>query len=154
MRRDFTVNAIFYNLKTKEIEDLTGKGLKDLKKGIIRTPIDPKTTFKDDPLRILRAIRFKNQLNFEYDQKIIDLFKNDEKNNFFLISHLQNKVSRERVNIEFKKILSFPSSRFLIAFLDILSFNLFPTIFLNLDDKNFSFHFDPSNLFWIQNSEM
>jgi tRNA nucleotidyltransferase (CCA-adding enzyme) len=46
-RRDFTINALFYNLHTRQIEDLTGKGLKDLENGIIRTPLEPHTTFLD-----------------------------------------------------------------------------------------------------------
>src|SRR5690606_4136775 len=49
MRRDATVNALFYNLNTSEIEDFTGKGLEDLEKGILRTPLSPSETFHDDP---------------------------------------------------------------------------------------------------------
>ncbi|KAF4646929.1 CCA tRNA nucleotidyltransferase, mitochondrial, partial [Perkinsus chesapeaki] len=54
-RRDFTINALFYNLRTAAVEDYTGKGLDDLRAGIIRTPLEPTITFQDDPLRILRA---------------------------------------------------------------------------------------------------
>ena len=57
MRRDATINALFYNLHTEEVEDFTG-GLKDLASKTIRTPMNPETTFIDDPLRILRLIRF------------------------------------------------------------------------------------------------
>jgi tRNA nucleotidyltransferase (CCA-adding enzyme) len=57
-RRDFTINAMFYNIITEQVEDLTAKGLDDLKNGIIRTPLPALQTFKDDPLRLLRAIRF------------------------------------------------------------------------------------------------
>lgn len=46
-RRDFTINTLFYNLNTGEVEDFTGKGLKDMKDGIIRTPLEPKVTFMD-----------------------------------------------------------------------------------------------------------
>lgn len=58
LRRDLTINSMFYNLKTGEIEDLTGKGLEDLKSGTARTPLEPLQTFIDDPLRVLRTIRF------------------------------------------------------------------------------------------------
>jgi tRNA nucleotidyltransferase (CCA-adding enzyme) len=58
LRRDLTINSLFYNINKKEVEDFTGKGIEDLKHGIIRTPLDPLQTFLDDPLRILRTIRF------------------------------------------------------------------------------------------------
>jgi hypothetical protein len=56
-RRDFTINALYYNIHTNLVEDLVG-GLRDLEQKIIRTPLSPMTTFSDDPLRILRAARF------------------------------------------------------------------------------------------------
>lgn len=46
-RRDFTINTLFYNLNTGEVEDYTGRGLQDIKDGIIRTPLEPKVTFMD-----------------------------------------------------------------------------------------------------------
>ena len=55
-RRDFTVNALFYNLKTKQVEDWTQRGMQDLRQRRLVTPLDAKTTFEDDPLRVLRAI--------------------------------------------------------------------------------------------------
>ena len=54
---DITINSLFYNIHTKRIEDYTKKGLDDLRNGFIRTPLDPKETFLDDPLRILRVLR-------------------------------------------------------------------------------------------------
>lgn len=64
-RRDLTINSLFYNLHTEVVEDWTGYGLQDIKNGIIRTPLDPIMTFKDDPLRVLRAVRFASRLNFK-----------------------------------------------------------------------------------------
>jgi tRNA nucleotidyltransferase (CCA-adding enzyme) len=49
---------MFYNINTRQIEDYTGKGIDDLKNEIVRTPLPPKKTFIDDPLRVLRTIRF------------------------------------------------------------------------------------------------
>ncbi len=65
MRRDFTINTLLYNIHTEELLDLTGYGMSDLQMGILRTPLPPQRTFKDDPLRILRAARFIAQLGFD-----------------------------------------------------------------------------------------
>ncbi|KAF5392550.1 hypothetical protein D9757_002175 [Collybiopsis confluens] len=58
LRRDTTINALFYNVHTRKVEDFTERGLDDLRSGIIRTPLAPKETFFDDPLRVIRCIRF------------------------------------------------------------------------------------------------
>lgn len=100
LRRDLTINSLLYSIKTGEIKDLTGKGLEDLKNGIIRTPIDPKKTFMDDPLRILRAIRMASRFDFELDPDLIEMAKDPEIQNA-----LRNKVSRERVQKELRGIL-------------------------------------------------
>mmetsp|Transcript_42290 Transcript_42290/g.165117 ORF Transcript_42290/g.165117 Transcript_42290/m.165117 type:complete len:334 (-) Transcript_42290:903-1904(-) len=100
-RRDFTINALFYNLRSEKIEDFTGRGLRDLENGILRTPVDPLTTLGDDPLRLLRGIRFACQLGFELE----DDFKSaarDER----IHAALERKVSRERVGNEIKKIFT------------------------------------------------
>lgn len=57
-RRDFTINALFYNINEDKVEDFTNKGLEDMQKKILRTPLCPIKTFIDDPLRILRGFRF------------------------------------------------------------------------------------------------
>jgi tRNA nucleotidyltransferase (CCA-adding enzyme) len=64
-RRDLTINSLFYNLQDQVIEDWTGLGIDDLRNGIIRTPLDPMNTFMDDPLRVLRAVRFAARFNFK-----------------------------------------------------------------------------------------
>jgi poly(A) polymerase len=64
LRRDFTVNALLKSLSTGEVIDPTGMGLADLRSGILRTPREPDQTFSDDPLRMLRAIRFSVRLGF------------------------------------------------------------------------------------------
>ncbi|KAL1869901.1 CCA tRNA nucleotidyltransferase, mitochondrial [Diaporthe australafricana] len=63
LRRDATVNALFYNIHTGEVEDFVG-GVPDMRAGIIRTPMDPFQTFMDDPLRVLRLVRFASRLGF------------------------------------------------------------------------------------------
>ena len=58
MRRDLTINALFYNVNDGQVEDFTGRGLHDLANRVVDTPLDPLVTLKDDPLRSLRAVRF------------------------------------------------------------------------------------------------
>lgn len=69
LRRDFTINSLLYNIKTGEIIDYTGKGISDLKNGIIRTTNDPNITFTEDPNRIMRAFRFMATLGFNLDDQ-------------------------------------------------------------------------------------
>jgi len=90
MRRDLTINALFYNINTREIEDFVG-GLTDLELKMARTPIDPIQTFIDDPLRILRVIRFAAKYDLTVDKEIIYAC-HDEK----VREALTNKVTAER----------------------------------------------------------
>ncbi|CAD8092864.1 unnamed protein product [Paramecium primaurelia] len=94
-RRDLTINSMFYNLNTQEIEDFTNMGLQDLQNGIIRTPLDPYITFRDDPLRILRTFRFATRFNFQIVEEIINAIQQQD-----IKTALQTKVSRERIGIE------------------------------------------------------
>ena len=116
MRRDITVNALFYNVHTASIEDWTEHGLHDLHHGIVRTPMDPASTFNDDPLRILRCVRFSSRFGYEIHSDIRSCLcetasdggskaKNPSTAEL-LRSALLNKVSRERFGIEVDKMLS------------------------------------------------
>lgn len=89
-RRDLTINALFYNINTEEIEDFVG-GFEDLQNKIARTPIDPIQTFKDDPLRILRVIRFAAKYDLKVDQSVYDAALNIPYQTFL------EKVSKERI---------------------------------------------------------
>lgn len=104
LRRDATLNALFYNIQTDSIEDFTGKGLSDLKNGILRTPLPPKQTFLDDPLRVLRLIRFASRFNFKIDRNVLEEMGDLEINKSF-----NSKISRERIGVEMEKILSGPN---------------------------------------------
>ena len=101
-RRDFTINALAVCInkdRLGELEDPFG-GEKDLGKKIIRTPLEPEQTFDDDPLRILRAIRFASQLHFQIEAHTLRaIVKMKERLSI---------VSQERITDEFMKILASP----------------------------------------------
>jgi tRNA nucleotidyltransferase/poly(A) polymerase len=97
LRRDFTINALFYNLNTGAVEDLTGMGLADLAKGVVRTPIDPNVTFKDDPLRVLRALRFASRFNFSLDSDLAQAASSPEVK-AALIAKVRNQTRQKIVD--------------------------------------------------------
>ncbi|WP_411894643.1 CCA tRNA nucleotidyltransferase [Winogradskyella sp. A2] len=98
-RRDFTINALALNLDKIHFGNLLDpfNGLSDLKKGIIRTPLDPDITYSDDPLRMMRAIRFATQLDFKIEGTSLNaITKNKDRIKI---------ISEERIVVELNKIL-------------------------------------------------
>ncbi|CAG8603577.1 11836_t:CDS:10 [Ambispora gerdemannii] len=122
LRRDITINALFYNIHTHQVEDLTGKGLSDLESGLIRTPLSAYQTFKDDPLRVIRCIRFASRFHFKIAEEIRETIKNEE-----IRAALMSKISRERVGIEVDKMIKGPDPPY--SFELIHSLDLFNIIF-------------------------
>jgi len=98
-RRDFTINALALSLNENNCGELLDpfNGVEDIKAGIIRTPLDPNITYSDDPLRMMRAIRFATQLNFIIEQKSLEaITQNAERIDI---------ITRERIVDELHKIL-------------------------------------------------
>ncbi|GMF81358.1 unnamed protein product [Aspergillus oryzae] len=100
MRRDATINALFYNLNESKVEDFTRRGFQDMRDQVIRTPMEPYQTFKDDPLRVLRLIRFASRLGYRIDEDTENAMKNKD-----ISEALKLKISRERVGTEMMKML-------------------------------------------------
>lgn len=122
MRRDATVNALFYNLDTQAVEDFTKRGLQDMQNKIIRTPLAPYQTFKDDPLRVLRLIRFACRLGYEIEAESKQAMQDKT-----IHEALRLKISRERVGTEVMKIMAGPDP--LTGLKYINEFGLYDTVF-------------------------
>lgn len=122
MRRDFTINALSWSLNEENFGELIDpfEGIQDLKKQLIRTPVDPLKTFDDDPLRMMRAVRFATQLNFEIEKKTYEAIEK-------MSSRLQI-ISKERILDELNKIVMAPkpSIGFALLFKTGLLHEFFP----------------------------
>jgi hypothetical protein len=100
-RRDFTINSLFYNVSASCVEDWTGRGADDLRAGVLRTPLPPVTTFLDDPLRVLRALRFASRFGFAMVPELTAAARDGA-----VRAALAAKVSRERVGNETESMLA------------------------------------------------
>lgn len=142
MRRDFCCNALYKNILTGEILDPTGRGIEDCEKRILRTPLKPSQTYIDDPLRMLRAIRFACTKDFTIE---------DETRYHIKLYHEYDKLSMERIRDEFEKILMSPNAIWGIRELmeNFLMRRIIPefTLYLEFDQKSKYHH-----LSWFEHS--
>lgn len=125
MRRDLTINALFYDLDTNEVVDLVG-GVEDLKNGIVKTVGEPSERFEEDKLRVLRAIRFAARFGSSVDDKIDKLLSGGID---------LSMISGERIRDEFIKGIK--TSKSTTNFLSMLDkYKLFDAIFPNMSINN------------------
>ncbi|MEL6538478.1 MAG: HD domain-containing protein, partial [Bacteroidota bacterium] len=121
-RRDFTINALAISLNQGDYGTLVDPfdGVKDLKRRIIRTPLEPSTTFSDDPLRMMRAVRFASQLSFDIAPDTFDALSQ--------MAERLKIVSHERITDELNKIVlsNPPSYGFQLLFTSGLLAQFFP----------------------------
>ena len=140
LRRDLTINALSWCLNPDQFGVLYDpfNGIQDLKNNIIRTPIDPEQTFDDDPLRMMRAVRFATQLQFDIDRKTFSAISK--------MSHRLSIISKERILDELNKIVLSPKPS--IGFELLLKTNLLEEFFpemvnlLGVDVRNGQRHKD------------
>ena len=108
-RRDLTINALYYNISKKKVEDLMGCGVQDIRDGVLRVPMEMVSeqmvdhTFIDDPLRILRVLRFHTKLGFKISEKTFNAMKRN-------VDRL-SIITVERINTELCKILMSKNAR-------------------------------------------
>jgi tRNA nucleotidyltransferase/poly(A) polymerase len=127
-RRDLTINALFYDIATKEIVDLVG-GMEDIKNGVVRTVGDAGERFGEDRLRILRAVRFAARIGSKLDPAIDKALRQDNS---------LKGISGERIMDEFiKGIKSAKSTKHFLSLLD--TYNLFDWIFNGITPINKNF---------------
>jgi poly(A) polymerase len=140
LRRDLTINALSWSLNPDTFGVLHDpfNGVQDLKKKLIRTPIDPEKTFEDDPLRMMRAVRFATQLQFEIEEKTFEAIKK--------MAPRLSIISKERILDELNKIIMSPKPS--IGFGHLLKSGLLIEFFpemvalLGVDERNGQRHKD------------
>jgi len=139
-RRDFTINALALSLNKRNYGDLLDpfNGLKHLKEGLIITPLDPETTFSDDPLRMLRGIRFATRFEFTIESATFEaIIANRERIRI---------ISQERISDELNKIMMTlqPGRGFLLLDQSGLLEIIFPELYdmKGVDEVNGQFHKD------------
>jgi tRNA nucleotidyltransferase (CCA-adding enzyme) len=122
-RRDFTVNALFYNVMEGQVEDWTGRGVADWCARRLVTPLDAFVTFKDDPLRVLRAVRFAIRYALTPRNDLVQAACDDT-----IHKALLRKVSRERVGKELEGMLVGPNTQPVPALKLIMEWHLAPVV--------------------------
>lgn len=121
LRRDLTINALFYDLETQEIVDYVG-GIEDIKNNVVKTVGEPTDRFNEDKLRILRAIRFAARLGSSLDKKTSESIRNDND---------LSKISHERIKDEFIKGIN--SAKSIKQFVSLINeYDLFKFVFPGL----------------------
>lgn len=122
MRRDLTINAIYYDISNSKMIDVCCRSFDDIKNKVIVTPCDPDKTYIDDPLRIMRCIRFSCKLGWEIDKNVFESMKRN-------VDRL-SIISKERIKDEIMKI--FKSNNTLKGLLYIRDINAMKYIFPNM----------------------
>ncbi|KAH0790195.1 polyA polymerase family protein [Histomonas meleagridis] len=132
LRRDVTINSLFYNINERKVEDFQ-TGIQDITQQIIRTTYDPRLSFSDDPLRILRSFRFASRFSFDVDPEIITAAQSVKED-------FSRKLTKPRIELELAKALKGPNPFQYVRYL--IQSQLFYEIFdsnneWNLNEEDF-----------------
>ena len=139
MRRDLTINSMFFNIESSQVEDFAG-GREDLERKVLRTPLDPKVTFMQDAIRMLRALRFRSRFSdFQLDPAMVEAMKDPEVQQQYV-----QQISMERAGPELMGMMmgDDPSSAVRVLFetgLYKVAFRtpgMQPTLGIDIDQKN------------------
>jgi poly(A) polymerase len=143
LRRDFTINALALKLQGEQRYEIVDpfNGLRDIEEKRIKTPLDPEQTFSDDPLRMMRAIRFATQLSFNIDSSTFDAIK--------AMSNRMEIVSMERVTNELNKIIlaEKPSLGFILMEKSGILPSIFPEMIALKGVEQYEGHFHKDNFY-------
>lgn len=126
-RRDFTINALYFNVYTEKVEDYVG-GIEDLQNKKLRMPIDPTQSILEDPRRILRCFRFAARFNFEVDNELLNAISNH-------VENFEQNASKGRIGLEIVKMLN--ADNIEIAINLIAKTKMFDAIFDPIKSINF-----------------
>lgn len=109
LRRDLTINSLYYDISRDRMLDLSGRGICDIENHIIRTPCDPDVTFDDDPVRIIRTVRFSARYGWDIEPAVFDAMKR--------FSERLSIITPERMQSEFEKVLTGPRPAYALELL-------------------------------------
>lgn len=101
MRRDLTINALYYDITRDKLLDISGRSLRDIRNKVIDTPLDPDSTYDDDPIRILRTVRFASRLGWDVPERVFGAMCRNV--------HRLPVIKVERLRGEFEKLLLSPN---------------------------------------------
>ena len=116
-RRDLTINALFYDIRNNQVIDFTGQGIKDLISRTIRAPGNPIDRFREDPLRVLRVIRFAAKYNGKIDPATYEAMMDPEIRAKIVRLDVPKALAKERVGEEITKMLKNPNSEYALQLL-------------------------------------
>lgn len=95
MRRDLTINSLYYDISAEKFVDITGNGILDIENQVIRTPADPDITYDDDPLRILRCIRFASRYGWEIEESTYEgMRRNVDRLSIITVERIQTELDK------------------------------------------------------------
>lgn len=135
LRRDLTINSLYYDISRERLLDLSGRGISDIENHVISTPCDPDVTFDDDPVRIIRTVRFSARYGWEINPAVFDAMKR--------YADRLTIITPERMQSEFEKVLTGPRPAYALELLRQVGAipYIMPELIPLFDMKQSEYHF-------------